>query len=286
MLRSLLTLTLMLLSSLQLSLANEINILYPGDSFSHHKLSLALEEQLLALDPKAKPLFVYQDEDPSFIGIDKQKPTVMFGNELAKLSFGNSKHIHSFLYPEHYQQVQQAKTVANFPSQQALLNFANEIAQLNYIDHIVIPTTKEYLKSFPVLSDEKALNEKITLVAIKPNQSVIKVIEPWLYKNSLILALPNQQIWSNTQARWILKQSYEHKIPVVGFSKSFLMAGAAAALQVDKEKVLRCVAELLLTEDCQAPSQHAIYYPEAKKMANPTIAELLQLKMPEGLTQP
>ncbi|MDY7026490.1 MAG: hypothetical protein SVC26_09165, partial [Pseudomonadota bacterium] len=191
MLRSLLTLTLMLLSSLQLSLANEINILYPGDSFSHHKLSLALEEQLLALDPKAKPLFVYQDEDPSFIGIDKQKPTVMFGNELAKLSFGNSKHIHSFLYPEHYQQVQQAKTVANFPSQQALLNFANEIAQLNYIDHIVIPTTKEYLKSFPVLSDEKALNEKITLVAIKPNQSVIKVIEPWLYKNSLILALPN-----------------------------------------------------------------------------------------------
>jgi putative ABC transport system substrate-binding protein len=67
-------------------------------------------------------------------------------------------------------------------------------------------------------------------VVIKAKDNPIHKIEPILSRSDVFIPISDSRLINISTAKWILHLSYRHKVPVVAFSKSYLKAGAFAAI--------------------------------------------------------
>jgi len=67
-------------------------------------------------------------------------------------------------------------------------------------------------------------------VSISAKDNPIHKIEPVLSRSDVFIPISDSRLINIATAKWILHLSYRHKVPVIAFSKSYLKAGALAAI--------------------------------------------------------
>ena len=87
---------------------------------------------------------------------------------------------------------------------------------------------------------------KPRFVSISAKDNPIHKIEPVLSRSDVFIPISDTRLINISTAKWILHLSYRHKVPVVAFSKSYLKAGALAAIYSSPEDVARDTSEWLL----------------------------------------
>ncbi|MBX2808628.1 MAG: hypothetical protein KTR20_08350 [Cellvibrionaceae bacterium] len=160
----------------------------------------------------------------------------------------------------------------------------------NFIDVGVDLLEKNYKKTILVCVSENNTTilqqlEKIILpedvqlklVKVKDGQVAAKLIEPELYGAGVLVAVRDPVVWSGNSATWMLQQAYAYQVPVVGYSKSFLKAGAMVSLyaSVDQvvEKTIQQIAHWLVYGDL---GEQVVVYADFNVEFNKSIARALQ----------
>ena len=157
----------------------------------------------------------------------------------------------------------------------------------------------------------KSLSDDITTVSvISRNQNTIKKLEQCAKQNHLllkpvikreheslasvvskalesdaILALPDKSIYNANTVRNILLRSYRKRIPVIGFSRAFVNAGALAALHADPEHIAEQVAALVkhFFEPGKLPAS-PVYLDHYEVLINHRVSDSLELDLPAEQT--
>jgi ABC-type uncharacterized transport system substrate-binding protein len=93
-----------------------------------------------------------------------------------------------------------------------------------------------------------ATKTKIDLktVAISATNKPIDSIRGITENNDVILVLPDTEALTPNVAKWLLYMAYQREIPVIGFSKALVDAGALGAVHSTPEQIGRQAAEVVL----------------------------------------
>lgn len=111
----------------------------------------------------------------------------------------------------------------------------------------------------------------LTAVDLSAARKPIDGIKDVLGTNDVILAVPDAEALTPNIAKWLLYMAYQKEIPVIGFSKAFVDAGALGAIFTTPEQIGRQAAEIVLRAVLQArdkrdvvwklpPPQYPVYF--------------------------
>ena len=110
----------------------------------------------------------------------------------------------------------------------------------------------------------------------------VAILKPVVTDSELFIAIPDHAILNRAIAKWILYLGFQHKIPVIGFSKAYTNAGALASVYSSPKNVGRQAGELIaawLKRNDQAiwNPQYPHYYTLS---TNPAVARSLGISLP------
>ncbi len=119
---------------------------------------------------------------------------------------------------------------------------------------------------------------------IKPenHESLNHVLQQALQADAL-LAVPDKSIYNHTTVKNILLQSYRKRVPVIGFSRAFVRAGALAAVHSTASQIARQVVELVKQYKHKGQLPAGIQQPEFfNVVVNRQVSDSLQLDIPDS----
>ena len=110
---------------------------------------------------------------------------------------------------------------------------------------IVLGDSKsENLSSLKSGARKHGFNLDVTI--INKEERSAKTINELAERNDVILAVYDPVLTNGKTARWVLFSAYQHHVPVIGFSSSFVQAGAFASIYSTPEMIGRQAAETIL----------------------------------------
>lgn len=100
-------------------------------------------------------------------------------------------------------------------------------------------------------------------------------------QGDIILALPDHEIYNPKTVKTILLQSYRKRIPLIGFSRSFVKAGALAAIYSTPEQIAGQVSDLVQQWLEQGSLSGGVTFPrDYHVLINNQVSNALQLDLP------
>jgi ABC-type uncharacterized transport system substrate-binding protein len=131
-----------------------------------------------------------------------------------------------------------------------------------------------------------SLPEDITLevLVIDEESEPAKIIDKALFNAGALIAIRDKHVWSGENAKWMLYQSYKYNVPVIGYSKSFLKAGALVSVYASLTETANATAKRIInwhTQQGKHPGER-IHYPRYVIEYNKNIARALKITIPEG----
>jgi hypothetical protein len=124
-------------------------------------------------------------------------------------------------------------------------------------------------------------SKNVKLILIKENENAAKLLEPELTNAAAIVAIYDPTIWSGNSARWILQQAYTYKVPVIGYSKAFLKAGAMASAYSSADQVIQETNKQVITWVKNKKLNNKTSYPQYTVEVNENIARALNFSRTE-----
>ena len=123
---------------------------------------------------------------------------------------------------------------------------------------------------------------KLQIVIISQYVNVIDALNNTLINSDVLLALPNPSIYNSKTIKSILLTTYRHRVPVIGFSESFVRAGALAAIHSSTKQLAKQITELIIKHyNNEKIIKHHIY-PEYFDIAiNKDVAKALGIITPD-----
>lgn len=106
----------------------------------------------------------------------------------------------------------------------------------------------------------------------------IKQLQPLLESSDLFLTLPDKAVFNRTTAKWILYISFRLRVPLIGFSRKYVEAGAIAGVYSTPEQIGRQTGETMRFMDAGYSILPAPAYPRYFSVAtNPSAAKKLRI---------
>ena len=131
---------------------------------------------------------------------------------------------------------------------------------------------------------QEAAGERFQLVVEKVSTAdeIVPALQRLLPQVDVLLAVPDPTVFNRRTAHSILLTSYRHRVPLVGYSKAFVRAGALLSLHSTPEQLGRQAAEMALElyskDDSRLPPPaHPRYFAIA---ANRRVARSLSIHLP------
>ena len=124
-------------------------------------------------------------------------------------------------------------------------------------------------------ADAEQLETQHTLVL--NNENPVQRLRDTLATTDVFLTLPDQTIFTRTTAKWILYMSLRQRIPLIGFSKKYVDAGALAAVYTTPRQAGQEAADLLATNRCAGTETYPRYFSVS---TNPAAARALRIDLP------
>ncbi len=114
---------------------------------------------------------------------------------------------------------------------------------------------------------------------LEETDNPIHKLQPLIRGADLFLSLPDKSVFNRTTAKWVLYISFRQRIPLIGFSKKYVDAGALAAVYSTPEGIGQQTAELI-NKTTNSKTLPAGQYPAYFSVAtNPTAAKSLKVHL-------
>ncbi|WP_261842330.1 ABC transporter substrate-binding protein [Aliamphritea ceti] len=143
---------------------------------------------------------------------------------------------------------------------------------------ILGPTTGKDLQAIETVS--KSLGFTLNHDELVNKDNPLQMLQPIMARSDIFLALPDQAIFNRTTAKWILFMSYQQHIPLVGFSRSYVDAGAIAAVISTPDQIGLQTAEILNAYNREGTLPPANYSNYFSVITNPQVARNLNIELP------
>jgi len=99
----------------------------------------------------------------------------------------------------------------------------------------------------------------------------------------VLLALPDPVIYNKRTIRGILLSSYRYKLPIIGFSKAYVKAGAIAAIYSKPEQISKQAVNIIKQFFKENNFHKKIYYPTDFSVSlNHKVAHSMSIRLPES----
>jgi ABC-type uncharacterized transport system substrate-binding protein len=85
------------------------------------------------------------------------------------------------------------------------------------------------------------LNEAV----VDEDANPVPIIEDLIKDNKALLAVYDSVALNPNISKWLLYLAYQHRVPVIGFSRAYVDAGALAAVYSTPEQIGRQAAEIV-----------------------------------------
>ena len=103
-------------------------------------------------------------------------------------------------------------------------------------------------------------------VTVGVRDNPIAKIEPLMRNADVFIPVPDSRLINIATAKWILQLSYRHKVPVIAFSRTYVKAGALAAIYSSPENVALQTAEWIADTAMVAAKEGQAYHPKYYSM--------------------
>ncbi len=155
--------------------------------------------------------------------------------------------------------------------------------------HLIIPHAKTIATALGPTSqnDLKLLEDAASKEGFKLNYEMLQEadnpihkLQPLIKNSDIFLALPDRSVFNRTTAKWILYISFRQRIPLIGFSKKYVDAGAIAAVYSTPEQVGKHTAEVIKStkkSDRLPPPKYPKYF---SVTTNTAAAHSLRMSIP------
>lgn len=255
--------------------AGDVHAILSGDSLATQRVITALESQLpVQLVPTR-----YDQHWQSKIGPDD---LVLAIGSKASQAVAAARLPQPVIYTFSEQQTLPATQTGSWAAVvldqplSRLLPVAASLSKTEYRQDIVVAVSSDNTQTIKALRAVKDFPLKIVEVAA--DEAAGKVVEPYLYNAVALVAVRDKAIWSGNSAKWLLHQAYNFKVPVVGYSQTFLKAGALVSVYATLEQTIAETAELLnYWIEYEVLPKRGVYYPAYQTDVNPSIARALKI---------
>ena len=293
----------LLLSCLLVSLpvyAKKPSILIVADTQIkiHQQISTHLKEILLNEQSFSVEINPLKDKTQQQITLDKPSLIITLGVKAAKLAPPSSiSTLYTLISENNLQEISVCKTPnCKNKSLQSTHSFAILLdqplaRQLNFLS-LLLPTAKRIgvLTAPFSLNKLKSLyteSEKLKLTLITrylDNESMLsRELNTLINQIDVLFALPDPLIHNKNNIPNLLLSTYRYNIPVIGFSKTYVNAGAIAAIYSSPEQITKHIAELA-QKIITTPASIKYNYTFAKYFSiaiNKSVARSLELHLPD-----
>ena len=138
--------------------------------------------------------------------------------------------------------------------------------------------SEELFKQFAVESAQSLITRYIDQT--DQLTSTLKVLSK---EADVLLALPDPGIYNKRTIRGILLSSYRYKLPIIGFSKAYVKAGAIAAIYSSPEQISIQTANISSHFFNTYKFDEKIYYPSDFSISlNHKVARSMSIRLPES----
>jgi len=170
---------------------------------------------------------------------------------------------------------------------QRLFDVAATIVAGRYRDKVIVAVSEEnHLLREEISNINKQSGINLEVVVVDKNSEPAKIIDKALFNAGALLAIRDNRVWAGENAKWMLYQSYKFNVPVIGYSKRFLKAGALASVYATLPQTTQKTAQLIMQWDQQGKfSDQGIVYPNFQTEFNKNIARALKITIPEILPE-
>jgi len=118
-------------------------------------------------------------------------------------------------------------------------------------------------------------------ITLKASDNPVEQLKPLIQQSDVFLALPDRALFNRATAKWLLYITLQQQIPVIGFSRTYVEAGALAAVYSTPRQIGRQTGELLHTLTPSRPLPAPAYPKYFNVSSNPVVARSLHLPVPD-----
>lgn len=147
------------------------------------------------------------------------------------------------------------------------------LRQIN-LSKFLFPRLKSYGVFLGKISKKRYVTEKVSgafqrkkihTISINKSRELAWSLRSLSEKANVFIAVNDPLVFNPNNAKWLLYMAYQEKIPVIGFSRPYVFAGAAAAVYSTPAQFGRQAAELLLKQQqkntrCLSNPQYPVYF--------------------------
>ena len=289
--RLFLALFLLLVATLSQADTGSVYIVLSDNNKLYQQAAQAVQAEL-KMQGFSKPIHISSIQSLHKKALHPKDLLVPLGQQAAlniHYSFERNSHLYSFIdrtqIPPHTDS-EWAAVVIDQPVQR-LFDLASTIVSGRYRDKVIVAISEEN----QLLRDEiSKLNNQsgipFEVLLVDKNSQPAKVIDKALFNAGALLAVRDEHIWSGENAKWMLYQSYKFNVPVIGYSKRFLKAGALASVYATLPQTTDKTVQLIMQWEQQGMlTEHGIVYPNFEIEFNKNIARALKITIPEILPE-
>lgn len=268
----------LLLLVASISRAHTIYIVYPEGSSTYQGLARQLEAKVTewqnANNNFRDTITVNNDQVFSMRGVEKGDLIINLNNAtLNPYEDQDTDILYTFANPTTPSTINNSYIYINQPLER-MLEAAKKTIKTQFNNTVLIivsENNKAVLSQLNKLKNSK----QIKVISIKEGDIAAKVIEKEFYTAGAIVALYDPLIWSGNSARWLLQQAYNYKVPIIGYSKAFLKAGAMVSVYSTAENIIQASYDSTIDWINSGKFSQHIHYPAYNVEVNINIARAL-----------
>ena len=121
---------------------------------------------------------------------------------------------------------------------------------------------------------------KLKYATLKETDNPIHKLQPLIRGADLFLSLPDKSVFNRTTAKWILYISFRQRIPLIGFSRKYVDAGALAAVYSTPEDIGHQTAQTIRLYATNKRLPPPAYSNHFRVATNETAANSLRITIP------
>jgi len=226
-------------------------VLSSGDAI-YYEIGSQLKEKISNSPFPSEQINIITLNDERFNTIKPDDLIVPIGGKAAEESYyyqSSNTIIYSFVEQQLMDTINPenlwAAVTVNQPVER-LISIADKLVKNNYKNKIVIVVSENNVRLKQRIKAINSLEKgQIELVEIKPDDVVTKVAEKSLFNAAVLISTDDKNIWSGSNAKWLLRQAYSHQVPVIGNSKRFLKAGALISVYSSMDRISEATSLLV-----------------------------------------
>lgn len=273
--------------------ANTVKILFIADtSHSYHKFIIADTQRYL--ESSNFEFSTVNKNEYTTIDTEQYNLLITIGYEAARAFISNKtrKPVLSLLIPDNIFNQLLSENVSRVNQKYFSSIYIN---QPTYRNINLIREISSKFKTIGVLLGRQSANQltdiettirnknlKSHIIDVRDKTRLIQETRIVSKTSDILLAIPDNTIYNKRSIKGILLTTYRNRIPVIGYSKNYVKAGALAAVYSDEEQISRHAAEIIRQLNTNSFGTFIRTHPRYFSVAtNSKVAYSLNIKIPD-----